>query len=176
MRFDIYVGGHFQNVRCIMAQQTYPVLLRCTVCDTEHAKYASLVLVGTWQRERASSKASVACAACGSTMDAMAESPRTQHVRCTVSEDGRSSWVQAAEVTRCTAGFRVSTVDTANCAVVEVPMLELDVITGQNVLFRDISLEENSWVGTFKDHPCALVDSYEILVRPASAARPETCR
>lgn len=167
MRFDVYVGGHFQNVRCIMAQQTYPVLLRCTVCGTEHAKYASLVPVGTRQRERTSSKVSAACAACGSTMDAVAESPSTEHVRCTAAKDGRSCWVHAALDARSSAGFRVSTVDTANCAVVEVPMLELDVISGQNVLFTDISLEENSWVGTFKDHPCALVDSYEILVRPA---------
>eukprot|EP00866_Antonospora_locustae_P000060 jgi/Antlo1/60/1253 len=167
MRFDVYVSGHFQNVQCIMAQQTYPVLLRCTVCDTEHAKYASLALVGARQKERVSSKVSVTCRACSSTMDVLAESPKAEHVRCTAAVDGRSCWVYVALNTHSSSGFCVSMVDTANCTLVEVPMLEIDVITGQNVLFKDISLEENNWVGTFKDHPCAHVDAYEILVKPA---------
>ncbi|KAL0263925.1 UNVERIFIED_CONTAM: hypothetical protein PYX00_011240 [Menopon gallinae] len=161
--FDVSI-----NVRNIMAAQTYPVLLRCTVCNTEHTKYASLVPQGAGQGARVSSSVSIACGTCGSVMSAVAEPPRTEYARCTAAEDGKGCWAHVAPDARSATGFHVSTISAANCVVVEVPKLELDVVTGQNVLFRDVPLEENSWTGSFRDNPCAMIDSCDILAREAA--------
>lgn len=157
----LYITGRFKNVKGMRVDQMYPLQLKCTECGAVHPKYVSGQLRATRQDGQETYEAKVTCK-CGVLMSVVSKSPKGQLVRSKDSEHGK---VGHFSVPPFAEGFLVSEMDTELCEVVEVPQMEIDVLTAQDILFRDIPIEDGSWAGVHRGVECAQMDLYKVLIK-----------
>lgn len=154
MIFEVRVEGSFQNVRSVVAEQDFAVLLRCAACGTDHARYACVAR-----------KIEIACANCGAAMGAVAKAPRSAKMRCVDAVDGKTTWADVHVDGESDRGFCVSELATTDSDVVAVLGVEIAVVTKQNVLFRDVSVDESSWSGIFASNAEAHIDFFRVAIK-----------
>ena len=165
MIFKVVVAGYFQNVKGITALQQFPVLLQCTCCGEEHGKYVTVAPSGA----AFGSGTSVSCKKCHGAMFAASQMPQCVEARCIDAESGKEISVQIVPCRPEPAKeeLPVSLVKTEGCRVVEIPHLEISVLTKRDTFFRDILIEEGFWEGGNGTSGPSTLDFYEIAVRGA---------
>nr|WRO36652.1 hypothetical protein [Antonospora locustae] len=148
MLYEIIIGGEFQNVKGIAAEQTFRVVPKCTSCDTEHANHV-VVSSESEKREDDTGRFNLimSCNICKRKMKIKIQMPRSVEVECTNSETKEFGLVEMRLAEERGDSFVISRVHTTGCRLSGLELPQIDVLSTENVLFKDILIEENSWAG-----------------------------
>lgn len=150
MLYEIAIGGEFQNVKGVAADQTFRVRPSCTSCNTDHAKHV-IVSSESERRDDDTGKFNLimSCGFCQRKMKIKVLVPRRVEVECTDSQTKEFGVVEMHLAEERGNAFVISKLHTTGCRLSSVKLPAIDVLSTENVLFKDVSIEENSWAGTF---------------------------
>lgn len=169
MLYEITIGGEFQNVKGISAEQTFRVIPKCTSCGTEHANHV-VVSSESEKREDDTGKFNliVACSVCKKKMKIKIQAPRSVEVECTNSQTKEFGIVEMCLAEeRGSDSFVISRLHTTGCRLSSVEIPQIDVLSTENVLFKDILIEENSWAGASNTESISSIGMLSISVSEA---------
>ena len=163
---EIHFIGYFQDVDAITAVQTYPALLRCTKCNTEHDKYFNLNFDNKIIENNMPYNCILECKLCHSRMKVNILQPMMQAITAKDSESGEVISCEVDFGSKRERGkyFLVSTLDCVDCEVIDIPKIDFDLYGGNGRLFRDVPIEESGWIGTYDDHESVVIDCWEIRI------------
>lgn len=148
MLYEIIIGGEFRNVKGIAAEQTFRVIPRCTSCHKEHANHV-IVSSESKKREDDTGKFNLimSCSACDRKMKIKIQTPKSVEVGCTDSQTKEFGLFEVPLAEERDNFFVISRLHTTGCHLSSVELLQIDVLSTENVIFKDILIEENSWAG-----------------------------
>lgn len=165
MIYEICIEGEFQNIQGVSADQRFSVHLKCTSCDLMHKKNVVVTRESTKAKDGTGKfNLIVGCRDCKKSMKLRLIPPKMESTECI---DPRSGSLCSADLfpgEHRKEGFVISRLEAVGCWVTEVDPPSIDVISVNNVLFKDIDLEGNSWAGAFRES----FSSIEMLVHRLS--------
>lgn len=152
MLYEIFIEGEFQNIRGVSTGQRFSVDLNCTSCGTEHKK-SVIVTKDSVKREDDTGKFNliVACGFCKKKMKLRVLPPRGESLECIDAESGAHCSAELFLGEHRKEGFVVSSLETVGCLVVRMARPSIDVLSDNNVLFRNIDCESDAWAGAFQE-------------------------